>query len=578
MERQSRSSERESRSMERRNETYNPYISGTSIDEIDPENNELYNRDYYLAEDFPRMNLIRNLNDDEFPEFIKNISTCTLVSEDGFCMFFLKFGLLYLQSEFVRAHTDNWVFLFYQKRYIGAFSTMGKADSYASRFTESYYTQRMYLLTIYEYNESISSVSRRYTEIHNIEGKEIHTYLHSYYNVDCSISVLNDNEEIPIKLCPNNNFIFDTGCTTSHTIFQDYINHDYIYSEYPLDEYNNKIENPHLLKSYLLEINKQILKHDSINVNNSTNFGISKMILIYKENTYFLLNDKIYVKLDSTTFPSMIKPEKPSAISRILSNVISLGSPPRNNEEIIPLRPKISNDILLGLNIINQIEIQTRYIRNDISTLTLKHPKIYESKINGMRRYDWLKTFYEIFTMEIGFRLFALFHQVVHFQDLINSENEALDELNQRLDLLDILENQPMIERIDLSQISLNNLTFYSNSDQISDSFDFGNLIELESYDELNLVNLIPYTNLDETNYEIEKLKRYHNIHGFIVNNFIINGSFVIKLNNFHPFIRSYSNLTLENINRQNNIKNIENDINLLMQNIKEISYIETGN
>lgn len=112
---------------------------GLSIDETDPENNDLYHRDQYIPEDFPSMKIpegYREDREDNLPEFINRISKSTLVSVHGYYFFMINFGLLYLQSEFVRKYTDGWTFLFYEDEYIGAFSSVNKADRYASKFSK----------------------------------------------------------------------------------------------------------------------------------------------------------------------------------------------------------------------------------------------------------------------------------------------------------------------------------------------------------------------------------------------------------------------------------------------------------
>lgn len=168
------------RTKERTNIQRKPIKFGISIDLVDPEHDELYHRDIYLPEDFPDMALFPGLDDDK-TEFIKKISDSTLVSETGFVRFLAKFGILYMQSEFVRQHTDGWTFLFYEEDYIGAFSTENKACSYASRFPKAYFIINMYPKILYEYHEQINTFSYRQTEMVDVGDRKIPTYAHTYF-------------------------------------------------------------------------------------------------------------------------------------------------------------------------------------------------------------------------------------------------------------------------------------------------------------------------------------------------------------------------------------------------------------
>lgn len=357
--------------------------------------------------------------------------------------------------------------------------------------------------------------------------------------------MLDENNENQTILSSNDKLIFDSGCTTSNSLFQDHISHKYYYSEFPFNDNNEIINDIEKKKDYVLNINDQIVFRNEVETIGVGFIRIPKIIFIYKENTFILLNNKLHVKLDSTTFPMMIPKPKPTYASRMITKVSSFGSPPRNIEEELPTRPYMGN-VLLGLNIINQVEIETKYIRRDITVMNLKHPKIYEISNSTMRRYDGLKTYYEIYTMNVGFILYC----------------KTIRQLDKDFNLLEI------------DCYNLNNFDFYVNSYQLLQTSNHGDILfELESYNNLNLFNLLPYTSKHETDMEIEKLEYSNNIDGFITNSFTSGGGIEIKLiKNCCPFIRTEFNGVIDEK------CNIRDDLEIILSNVVDSIFIKTGN
>lgn len=102
---------------------------GLSVDEIDF-TEEKYHVDIYFPEDFPDMKFPEDLRADKLPDFIKEVLGAGYVSDFYKVVFMRKFGFLYLESDFIREHTDDWHFLFYKQKYLGAFRYVKDLDNY----------------------------------------------------------------------------------------------------------------------------------------------------------------------------------------------------------------------------------------------------------------------------------------------------------------------------------------------------------------------------------------------------------------------------------------------------------------
>jgi hypothetical protein len=87
----------------------------------------LYSRSRYMNKEFLEFPKTTDHTYDDLPEFAKFIIDLAAISDKGTNDFIDKYLTVYLASEFVRRHTDGWVFLFIAREYIGAFETQEMA-------------------------------------------------------------------------------------------------------------------------------------------------------------------------------------------------------------------------------------------------------------------------------------------------------------------------------------------------------------------------------------------------------------------------------------------------------------------
>ena len=121
--------EERSRSRTRTNRREKEVDEGLTVDQIDF-TEEKYHADIYFPEDFPDIKIPENLETIELPAFMKRILKAGYILEDEKKIFFRKFAFLYLKSDFIRQHTDDWHFLFYKEKYLGAFKYVKDLDNY----------------------------------------------------------------------------------------------------------------------------------------------------------------------------------------------------------------------------------------------------------------------------------------------------------------------------------------------------------------------------------------------------------------------------------------------------------------
>ena len=494
--------ERQSRTRNRTKRTENIDM-GLTIDQLDIENDPKFHADQYLPEDFPDIKIPPYLDEDSMPEFIINVKTATFVSDYSFFYFMRKFGLLYLQSEFVRQHTDGWHFLFFERNYYGVFSTREKLANYASRFNKAYFIISMYIPIIGIEFREFTSLSYGVTNHVEVDGKFYPYHTHDYYKINCKISFGNNEDQTPIT--ENENYTVDSGCTVTTSLFPEYISNEYVYCEYPFNQYNEMIEEEEYRKEFFPFVNEQIISREKIKVQGISGFLVEKMLFIYREDTFFCLNDGIYVKLDSTTFP-IIPKESNNTVFSSLTSFVKTTSRSLSLEKKKPIRPHY--DLLLGMNILKQIEIQTKLISEDVSILIMKHPKIYELPNPSFRRYDGNKSNYEVYSFDEGMVLYCRAFRYF-------SEHETT---------------------INFNNINFNELDFFFTEEQLSLLSDHNDLfLKLTCYRDLNLANLLHYKTEEETKREISILKKNRNIDGFIIKQFFYPHSIQVKLLNI-PF------------------------------------------
>lgn len=454
---------------------------GLTIDEVDL-SNEIYHRDYYLPEDFPDMKISVGFTDEDIPDFMRRISSNTYCSPHAFFVFMRKYGLLYMQSEFVREHTDDWCYLFFKGEYYGAFKNEIDLDRYASRFKSAYFVTRMYLQNMGGQMLQTTAISQRYTRYVDVNGEQVPIHTNDYFNIDCSITI--KEYESGVEITPKSRLIADTGCATSSSLFPDFVSHEYEYCEYPFDENNDPIINEEYRQELLPFINDQIIKRDDITVTLSDGSKIPKMLFIYKDNTFFNLNGTLNVRINSTTFPSM-NGEKISFFNSGINVIRNLSV---SLERKKPKRPIIP-DPLLGMDIFSQIEVCIKPISFDCSSITLKHAEIYESNNPSFRRYDDNINFYEVLKIDENLKLYC----------------KTYRQLDSNL--------KPK----NIQDLSLEGLTFYITKERLAYHSNHGDVfLEVEFKSRLDLVNLMYYRKRNDTEESIDVLSR----NGFISNQF----------------------------------------------------------
>jgi hypothetical protein len=299
---------------------------------------EFYSRDMYLAEESPVVENTAGITFEELPRFIARIIECTSVSEKGTADFCKKFGVIYMISDYVRKHTDGWMFLFLNKEYIGAFSNGRDLNSEYKRRGGRFSIFRMYPERGFELSQvGIASPSVTYP-IDPSENEETYQRYH-LYAVNVELCVPNPETEPEFPGYPRSVSLpfkmqIDTGATITNSLFPEYIDDDYMYGIYARDEHGNDITDEDFPRQELLS---------SFNVGND---GIldwvseladgrkRDMKIIKYDNVFIKINNELYVLIDAmTTYPKIkeVKPESSSNIFvRAASPIISILSGSRN--------------------------------------------------------------------------------------------------------------------------------------------------------------------------------------------------------------------------------------------------------
>ena len=535
--------EERSRSRTRTNRREKEVDEGLTVDQIDFTDAK-YHADIYFPEDFPDMKIPENLEVSDFPKFMRSILGAGYVSDFEKLVFMRKFAFLYLQSDFVKEHTNEWHFLFYKKKYLGAFKYPEDLNKYGYSQGYGFIHVPMYPRLIGSESKETSSVSNMITTYVQENGIQYPYYTHSKYKVNAKILVENDEtkgDDIDnfYEINENQEYTVDTGCTVTNCPYQNYISSEYEYHEYPFDEYNEQ----QLIhrKNHLLYLNECIGQKEIITVKTSGDFTIDKILFVYKENTFLRINDGIIIKIDSASCDKLHQDLDKSLLENLLKKAVRSLS--RNQE---PVR-EFKEEYLMGLNCINQMQIEITPMRFNYNRMKFKHPKIYESSNPDLRRRDGKKSYYEIFTIQEGTTFYTNYYRTYG-----KTDEQMLNNLKYR------------------------DLIFCLNYKQLPSVSNHGDIFfEFVSDEKLILINLMHYTSNKETQEQIDKLKSFNEIDGFIVNEFVEPFSFRIKLLRYSFINKRIIDLPTINPDEKQYKINSEN-MELLDNSICDTNYINT--
>ena len=335
---------------------------------------------------------ITHLEYEELPIFMQFIIRDSSVSPTGAYKFMKKFSYYYLKYKFITKFTNDCVFLFIEREYIGCFKDKNDAINAAFGLgfpvMKGVYTVPMSLFNgksyIYnEYNEisHILSNTKKVIDIVDIDKttkKEHEHEINESFNINLKYNCQNSSNEL---------FLFDSGASITTAPHIEYINPiKYEYSNFPYLADGTHIIDEEYRKDFLLNINEFILGHSIVQTENAFNLKIKKQIF-FKDNFHLILNDNIKIDLNKVTCPHFKRINKQDTnIKKFMKYIPLIVS------EDLYERPE-HNVKLLGLNVICKLKTTIEPVRNNLTILTIENAKIVDK--------------YEVFVLSSKLELFA---------------------------------------------------------------------------------------------------------------------------------------------------------------------------
>ena len=427
----------------------------------------------------PEIPVTKDMDPSDFPEFIIDVLEATCITSNAKQRFFEKFGFRYLKDKKFQSQTEGYSFLFLDKEYYGAYENSIIAFKIGKAITKTICVIDMHPIILGEYSERTISLGMIEKHEFKKSGTEkiLEVYNYDYYKVAISIGEVTGDTKT--KLIDDDNFICDTGCTTSHSPFSDYINLDYKYNNLPYDEDNEEINNEAYKLDRLLDLNKFLGSIYLITTESAGNVKYKKTLMLFDEGAFIIINTGLYIKLRASSCPRFKESVKFSLLD------LFPGTKPKNIK-----RPLIGSP-LLGLDILNQLNVKIEQIKPMVNVMTFSHPPIYQSDISGVRSYDELQIKYEVYVMSPGMVLFTSCIKQKSGEECKETEIEDLDLLHCAFVL------------------SKSNLVTESNHN------DF--YLRVEFSKTLHLVNLLTTTKENEREI-IALTKNNRDIDGYIIN------------------------------------------------------------
>ena len=311
----------------------------------------------------------------DFPEIILSVFEISYITREAKIKFNKKIGEYYKDSQQFRNLIKTGCFLFGNGEYLGIYESEQMALKKANEMNIPGSRILLFPLVpdvIYEkkevFSHSITTENYGITQDNKI-FKDVHNTNYSF--------LISYNENDDDFNCER--FVVDSGCTTTNLPFLNYINTNTgEYNKYPYDEDNNENINPLLLKDELLAINRKMINRKISKAEISGNITVEKTKLYFSDNFYIVIGGKFKLKIKCLSLPKNLLKKVDNN-----KNIFSLSS---------NLLKRIESDNLLGLDIINQLNISIESLSKDLSIMTIKLPKI----LDVQSKYNFDRNIYEV--------------------------------------------------------------------------------------------------------------------------------------------------------------------------------------
>ena len=343
------------------------------------------------------------------PSFMEHLLIQACIKPEEKEKFFRKFCITYLTDIIFRRIVDDCTFLFIGGKYHGVYKTIGEADTIGTiivnknNLDESFYLSEMYydLTNIsYEFTETAISIAGSKILQVKIDEKYYPVRKTESFTLDISYGIKQNETSELISINENEEFTFDTGATYGHVMFEEYINSDYKYSNYPFDENNDLVVDENFKKDELLRIAKNMKKYSDETVIIGDGIKSSRKIIHFSDYSYVIINKKLKLKISNLLCRELVVKIKNNNVSKLFGFLKVENSTKRVKN--VPKR-------LFGMDLISQLNSTITCNSTNLSTLTLSYPLVSLSSQSVITDEDF-KNIYEVYLFRSDLTLYSKYN------------------------------------------------------------------------------------------------------------------------------------------------------------------------